>query len=350
MNASEGTLLRLLTGGPVLKQRVQRPEVHERKDRGEWYWFFRYYDDVIQPDGLVKTFRRFHNIGPSRDKKNPMGLTQARAARDRFFADRLANPGAAPPPSAPEPPAGRPEAAVQAREERERPPDPADIKIDLLAELWRKDYVDNPKVKLAKPTRDKYKDRLANHILPRWRGKRLADLNDTKAVLDWLQDSCTSWHMMIDLRNIMSGMITRAQEWGIIPRSFANPMQWVKVGRKWSVRPDRIYTPEETARIFERLPDPHLLICETCLYTGTRISEAVGLQLKHVDLEAGTIRIAQRHCRGDVDSPKTKNSVRTLGTGRPRGSVQGVARHEGDRQAERLDLRAGRQTRRPAQR
>jgi hypothetical protein len=41
----------------------------------------------------------------------------------------------------------------------------------------------------------------------------------------------------------------------------------------------------------------------------------VGLQLKHVDLEAGTIKIAQRHCRGGVHVPKTKNSQRTLALG-----------------------------------
>jgi len=67
--------------------------------------------------------------------------------------------------------------------------------------------------------------------------------------------------------------------------------------------------------IFERLADPQLLICETCLYTGTRISEAVGLQVKHFNPETGTITIAQRHCRGDVDEPKTKNSKRVLALG-----------------------------------
>jgi integrase len=121
--------------------------------------------------------------------------------------------------------------------------------------------------------------------------------------------------MMVDLRNIMSGIITRAQEWGIIPRSFANPMQWVKVGRKWTVREDRILDDDETAAVFARLEDPQLLICETCQDTGTRISEAVGLQLKHFDLKKGTIRIEQRHCRGDIDEPKTKNSRRTLALG-----------------------------------
>ena len=67
--------------------------------------------------------------------------------------------------------------------------------------------------------------------------------------------------------------------------------------------------------MFARLEDPQLLICETCLDTGTRISEAVGLQLKHFDPNKGTIRIEQRHCRGDVDEPKTRNSKRTLALG-----------------------------------
>ena len=121
--------------------------------------------------------------------------------------------------------------------------------------------------------------------------------------------------MMIDLRNIMSGIFARAQEWEILPETFANPMKRVKVGRKWMVRPERILDDDETAALFARLEDPQLLICETCLDTGTRISEAVGLQLKHFDPKKGTIRIEQRHCRGDVDEPKTKNSKRTLALG-----------------------------------
>ena len=183
-----------------------------------------------------------------------------------------------------------------------------------LADLWRKDYVENPKVKLAQPTRDKYISRLETHILPRWQSVRLAQMR-TKDILDWLHQNCTSWHMMIDLRNIMSGIFTRAQEWEILEESFASPMRRVRVGRKWAVRPNRILTDKETADVFSRLPDPHLLICETCISTGTRISEAVGLELRHVDLEKGAIKIQQRHCRGDVDEPKTKNSRRVLALG-----------------------------------
>lgn len=52
-----------------------------------------------------------------------------------------------------------------------------------------------------------------------------------------------------------------------------------------------------------------------CLATGARISEVTGLQLKHVNLEKGFIRIEQRHWRGNIDSPKTERSKRVLTLG-----------------------------------
>jgi integrase len=296
MALNEGTLLEL-TGGVRLKQRVQHPSLIERKDRGRHYWYFRYRQDELLPNGTVTTRRKFHTIAPSRGG-GAFSKKQAEVERDKFLLDLNAAPS-------------RCEAVVAAQQ----PLEIGAIIFGRLAELWRKDYVENPKVKLATPTREKYRMRLDTHILPRWKDARLAELEDSKAILDWLQHECTSWHMMVDLRNIMSGIITRAQEWGIIPRSYANPMQWVKVGRKWTIRPDRILDDDETAAVFARLEDPQLLICETCLDTGTRISEAVGLQLKHFDPKKGTIRIEQRHCRGDVDEPKTKNSKRMLALG-----------------------------------
>jgi integrase len=118
--------------------------------------------------------------------------------------------------------------------------------------------------------------------------------------------------MMADLRNIMSGIFSKAQEWEILPDSFANPMHRVKLPKKWEVREKRILNEEQTARVVARLEDPHLLICETCVDTGTRISETTGLKVKHVDLEQGCIRIDQRNWRGDIDEPKTAKSKRTL--------------------------------------
>jgi integrase len=82
------------------------------------------------------------------------------------------------------------------------------------------------------------------------------------------------------------------------------------------VREKRILTPEQTAQVLAHLDEAgNLLICETCLDTGTRIAEVTGLMIKHVDLEKGTISIAQRNWRGDIDVPKTPKSRRVLALG-----------------------------------
>src|SRR5580704_6596549 len=84
MLGNEGNL-QSLTGGLRLKVRVQHPGVHERTDRGGSYWFFRYWDDVLQPDGTTKTVRKFHVIGPSQGEIR-LGKKQAEVERDKFLA------------------------------------------------------------------------------------------------------------------------------------------------------------------------------------------------------------------------------------------------------------------------
>jgi len=292
---NEGILL-TLTGGVRLKQRVQHPKVNECRDRGAPYWFFRYWSDELRPDGTVKTSRKRHIIGPSRGP-NAIGKKQAEINRDNF----LANLNAAP---------SRCEAAAMAKE----PAQVGAIIFGKLAEMWRTDFVEREvggRTLIAASTRAKYIIHLENHILPRWKDTRIAEFR-TKEVLDWLQTECESWHMMADLRNIMSGIFSKAQEWEILPDTFANPMHRVKLPRKWEVREKRILTEDQTVRVLDWLEDPHLLICETCLDTGTRISEVTGLKIKHVDLDQGCIRIEQRNWRGDIDEPKTAKSKRTL--------------------------------------
>jgi len=113
----------------------------------------------------------------------------------------------------------------------------------------------------------------------------------------------------------VSGIFTKAQEWELLPDSFANPMHRVRLPRKWEVRQKRILSPEQTMRVLARLRDPVLLISQTCLETGARISEVTGLRIQHVDLELGCVCIEQRHWRGDIDEPKAARSRRTLALG-----------------------------------
>src|ERR1039458_5079440 len=90
MGVDRGTLL-TLTGGVMLKQRVQHPKVHERKDRGTFYWFFRYRQDTILPEGSIKTTRKFHPIAPSRGE-GAIAKKQAEIKRDEFLVGLNAAP------------------------------------------------------------------------------------------------------------------------------------------------------------------------------------------------------------------------------------------------------------------
>jgi integrase len=301
MKPNKGNLLTLLTEGGQLKTRVQHPKVEECRDYKQWYWFFRYWHDALQPDGSVKTSRKRHIIGPSAGPNN-IAYKKAVEMRDAFLKELNSAPTQC-------------EAAAQAAQVPDTAAiDPKQIIFGKLAELWRSDFVEKiaaGRPLVAAPTRAKYINALDKHILSRWKDARLSELR-AKDVLDWLQEESESWHMMADLRGVMSGIITKAIEWEIIPETFANPIHRVKLPKKWEVREKRILSEEQTALVLARLDAGNLLICETCLDTGTRISEVTGLMVKHVDLDKGTIQIAQRNWRGDIDVPKTDKSKRTL--------------------------------------
>ena len=108
------------------------------------------------------------------------------------------------------------------------------LSFGQLAALWESDYVERVvggKSLVAASTRQKYHNHLHNHILPRWANKPIREFR-AKDVLDWLQQESGSWYMMTDLRNIMSGIFTKAQEWEVLTDTFANPITRVKLPKK----------------------------------------------------------------------------------------------------------------------
>lgn len=290
MRRDDGTL-QVLTGGLQLKIRIQHPGVHERTDRGGSYWYFRYWDDVLQQDGTTKAVRKFHTVGPSKGETK-LSKKQAEVARDKFLA------------------------TINKPTIQEKIGDGLAL-FSKMVEKYRAAHVEAEaagRYLLAKPTRDKYIIHLEQRIVPQWGDRRLCDINPDE-VQQWLFKTCDSWHMMNDLRGIMSGIFTKAEEWGYWPEGRRNPISRVKIGEKWSVRPERILTEEETVKVLARLSDPNLLVLETAIATGARISEILGLKWSHVDLQNGVLRITQRNWRGDIDDPKSKTSKRPLTLG-----------------------------------
>ena len=283
--------LQALTGGLKLKIRIQHPGVHERTDRGGSYWYFRYWEDALQKDGTTRSVRKFHTIGPSKGD-DKLSKKQAEIARDKFLA------------------------TINKPSLQEKVADGL-VLFSKMVEKYRAAHVQAEaagRFLLAKPTRDKYIIHLEQRLVPQWGHRRLCDIKPDE-VQQWLFTTCDSWHMMNDLRGIMSGIYTKAEEWGYWPEGRRNPISRVRIGEKWSVRPERILTEEQTVKVLARLSDPNLLVLETAIATGARISEILGLKWCHVDLQSGVLHIAQRNWRGDIDDPKSKTSKRPLTLG-----------------------------------
>ena len=290
MLATEGNL-HVLTGGLRVKARVQHPGVKSRKDRAGWPWIFRYYDDEIQSDGSVKVLRRYREIAPSKGE-GFITKKQAEIERDKFLA-RLNAPTM--------------EEAVQ---------QVAATGVALFAEvaaMYERGYLGRAE-QIARPTREKETFYLNQYIVPRWGSLRLNQIQP-QAVEDWLHTTFDSWWTMHGVRAIMNRIYSYAEGHGLWEEGKRTPVSRAKLGRKHHKRERRILSFEETARVLARLEEPYQLIIETCIATGARISEVLGLQWKHVNLGAGTIKIEQRVWHQDIGRPKSEGSRRVLGIG-----------------------------------
>ncbi len=295
-----------LAGGLQVTARVQHPQVKPRKDRQGWPWIFRYRSDEIQADGTVKTLRKYQEVGPSKGE-NAITKKQAEIERDKFLAKLNA---------------ATMEVAVE---------QVAATGVALfgeVAKMYEVGYLGREN-QIAKPTRVKETFYLTEYIVPRWGKLRLNQIQP-KAVEDWLHTTFDSWWTMHGVRAIMSRIFYYAEGHGLWEEGRRSPASKAKLGKKRHKHERKILSFDETARVLARLDDPHRLIIETCIATGARISEVLGLQWKHVHLDAATIKIEQRVWHQDVGRPKSEDSRRVLGIGELAGRFREKATKDGD--------------------
>ncbi|MCZ2151992.1 MAG: site-specific integrase [Bryobacterales bacterium] len=300
----EGTL-HSLTGGLKAKVRVQHPKILEAKFREGWKWFFRYYADCVQADGSVKTVRKKQAVGFSRGD-DKITKKEAEVERDKFLA-KLNAPTVE----------GTVEKAAEA----------GVALIREVARMFEEGYLSRER-QPARATRDKYRHLLNNYIVPKWGAFRLNQLRP-QAVEDWLHSSFDSWWTMYSVRATLSQLYYYAEGHGLWEEGRRSPASKAKLGRKRYSNERRILSFQETARVLARMNPEERLVIELCIATGVRISEALGLQWKHVNLDAATIRIEQRVWHQEVGPPKTEASRRVLGLGDLAGRLREEATRRG---------------------
>jgi integrase len=162
---------------------------------------------------------------------------------------------------------------------------------------------------------EKYGSLLKNHILPAFTRNRMCDLTteEVQAFLNQKQEEGLSWWTRNDLKGAISGVYTKAIEWGYW--SGKNPALHTSLGPKKTKRKKYGLTDDQIVSLINALPPVIQLMVATDVSTGMRISELSGLRWGSVDLERGVITVQETFFRGEEGETKTEESHRKLSLG-----------------------------------
>jgi integrase len=244
-------------------------------------WVARWREDVLGLDGRVRRVRRSLVLGtlasiPTR--------RQARVLLDAKLCDLNAG-------------RRQPQSAMPFR--------------NFIEEVWQPAIL--PTMKYS--TQMLYPQLLRRHILPVFGDRPLCDIRRVdiqRFVTEKMTRQNLSWQTAVHLRNLTSGTLERAVEWGYLE---ANPGRRIKVPPMQRRRNTVALTLEQLAALLQALDEPVRLLAITVAMTGLRIGEVLALRWGNVDFKRSLLHVREAVYRGNLSSPKSKSSIRDIPIG-----------------------------------
>jgi len=166
-------------------------------------------------------------------------------------------------------------------------------------------------------TQKRYPHLLCRHLLPIFGDRPLCEIRRVdiqRFVTEKMTRQNLSWQTAVHLRNLMSGTLERAVEWGYLE---ANPARRIKMPPMQRRRKIIVLTREQLATLLKVLQEPVKMLAITVAMTGLRIGEVLALRWKNVDFEKDIIRVREAVYEGNISSPKSKAASGTFRSGRP---------------------------------
>ncbi|MBI4165980.1 MAG: tyrosine-type recombinase/integrase [Acidobacteria bacterium] len=165
----------------------------------------------------------------------------------------------------------------------------------------------------AKPsTRMGYDSALNVHILPALGDLRLADVEPLH-IEKFVQakEKTLSKKSVRNLVGLLQGLFSLALENDLIERSPVRDKHKPKAPRPKK----EPWAGEQVRMILENAPEQYRALFAFVANTGVRLGELLGLQWQHVDLKERKLKIEQSRWQGQVVTPKTEESGRTIALG-----------------------------------
>jgi integrase len=171
-------------------------------------------------------------------------------------------------------------------------------------------YTENYLVFRASTTQKVYRGMLRKYIRPALGTYSLGELTPLllQRFFATIYKNGVSYPVILKTRDALSHVLRSAMKAGLIAE---NPLANVEMPPdKRGVVQKQWITPSDFARLLDLMPEPYATMVFVAVWTGLRVSELAAL--KWHCIQADSITIGRRYCRGDWSETKTKTSAATI--------------------------------------
>lgn len=203
------------------------------------------------------------------------------------------------------------------REATAKPFEVADLSVQDFIDAYWKPYLKRRGVKPS--TLQSYESALQKHILPVLGTLKLADVAPMH-IENLTQSKLAAGLSAKSVRNLVGlsqGIFSLAADNDLIPRSPVRAKHKPTVQR--CEKP--VWTPEQIKVIVEAVQGVYRALFSVAALTAARLGEILALRWENIDFESRTIRIEHSLWHGQLLSPKTLGSKRTIPFGGALGRV-----------------------------
>jgi integrase len=190
-----------------------------------------------------------------------------------------------------------------------------ELAADWLARLEARVGHRDPRRRYSARTVALYRQRLESHVLPELGRRPVADvtLADVRRLADKLSAGKLAPATVTGTLGILSGLLRYAVKGGLLERNPARDLDRDdRPGTERASEP-RYLDADELGRLLAALSPTFRPVASACAFAGLRVSEALGLRWRDVDLKGGTLTVSgQLGTDGQRVPVKTAASAATV--------------------------------------
>ena len=159
-----------------------------------------------------------------------------------------------------------------------------------------------------------YRVTLRNHVLPHLGRWRLCDLTrqDVQRFVGDKFRQKLAWQTVHNIWTVASAILESAVEYGYLKE---NPARGVRFPPRPMRRGPAVLQAEAFSALLSHLTEPVSTMVMLVAVTGLRVGELLALRWQAIDVQAGTLRVQESVTRGQFQTPKTEQGIRTIPLG-----------------------------------